>query len=185
MSTDEAGQSRSDEGPMTSHDLLPDLASGRLDDVTTSRLRRAVAGDPALAEELSIIEAVRASAETPAIDLARIVAALPKPPASAAPVIDLATRRAERASMTRWQWRAAAAVLVMIAGAGGVFMRGGSGAGAPAQMTASADLAAGTLASAVEIDALSDEELADMLTRLERFDGASLVDTTDSTEEEQ
>jgi anti-sigma factor RsiW len=173
------------DGSLTPDELLPDLAAGRLDDVTASRLRRALATDAALAEEYAIIEAVRRGAESPVIDVGRIVAGLPRPPQGSTPVVELASRRATRAPVARWQWRAAAAVLVMVAGAGGVLLRQGASTGrTDAALAASIDAVSTTLASSEELDALSDDELVAMLARLEQFDGGTTVDTTETLGED-
>jgi hypothetical protein len=98
-------------------------------------------------------------------------------------VIDLGARRAERAHLVRWQWRTAAAVAVMIAGASSVLWRSPA-ATVDTPPVVAVDLASGTLASAVALEELSDEELQSMLTRLEQFDGAAVVDTLDDSGEE-
>jgi hypothetical protein len=182
MLKDEAMPDLPEDAALDERDLLPDLVSGRLDDVSLSRLRRALAGDAALRDELAVIEAVRASAPQVTVDIGRIVAALPAPPVTAR-VIDLGARRAERAHLARWQWRTAAAVAVMIAGASSVLWRSPTTT-VDTPAIAAVDLASGTLASAVALEELSDEELQSMLTRLERFDGAAVVDSLDDSGEE-
>jgi hypothetical protein len=182
MRKDEAMPDLPEDTALDERDLLPDLASGRLDDVSLSRLRRAVAGDASLRDELAVIEAVRAAAPQVTVDIGRIVAALPAPPVTPR-VIDLGARRAERAHLVRWQWRTAAAVAVMIAGASSVLWRSPA-ATVDTPPVVAVDLASGTLASAVALEELSDEELQSMLTRLEQFDGAAVVDTLDDSGEE-
>ncbi len=66
-------------------DLLPDLAAERLSGAERTRVASHVAGCPACAAELELLSAARRvmSRGAPAIDVARVVAALPKPPAAA------------------------------------------------------------------------------------------------------
>lgn len=170
--------------PETDRDRLPELAAGQLDALSAARLRRAIAADAELADELAIIEAVRASAPAPTLDLSRIVAALPPAPRQT-PVVDLAARRAERAHLTRWQWRVAATMVVLIGGAASVLWSSRPGTNAPAPVVAAADLGAGVLASAAPLEELSDAELEAMLSRLERFDGAAAADPEEIIDEEE
>ena len=98
-------------------DLLPELLHGRLSATDAAELERAVAADPDLAEELSLLRVVHASHQRlPRIDIGRIVAALPAPvSAPTAPVVDqLADRRsAKRPLISRGMARAAALLLVV------------------------------------------------------------------------
>jgi hypothetical protein len=182
MLRDELGESA--EAPLTDAELLPDLIAGRLDALSTARLRAALQRDAELREELSLIESVRNAAPSPVIDIARIARALPHP-VVVTPVIDLAARRAERARMSKWQWRTAAAVLLMIGGAGGVLLSRGAGRLAGESATvANIDLASGTLASAIALEELTDDELQLVLTRMEQFDGTTAVDSLDAGMEE-
>ncbi len=66
-------------------DLLPDLAAERLSGAERTRVASHVASCPACAGELELLSAARRvmSHGVPAIDVARVVAALPKPPAAA------------------------------------------------------------------------------------------------------
>jgi hypothetical protein len=181
-------------------ELLPELAAGRLDALTAARVRRVIEGDAALAEEWGIIEAVRGASAQPVVDVARIVAALPAAP-RAVPVVDLASRRPAAGGMGRWWLRAAAGIGVIAAGAAGVLAsidRGGVAGGAwpadtmvalggpttagpdagAAQRAAHAAVSA-SLASPDALEELSDEELGQVLSRLERFDGTTAVDAED------
>ena len=77
-------------------DLLPELLHGRLSATDAAELERAVAADPDLSAEMDFLRSVRRVQQPArAIDVARIVAALPSPPfAQLPPVIDeLAQRR--------------------------------------------------------------------------------------------
>src|SRR5262245_53912957 len=89
-------------------ELLPELAAGTLDDATRARVERHVASCAECAAELETLRLVRSAyAATPAVDVRRIVAALPKP----APV----TQRAHRSQpVKRWvDWRVAAALTMI------------------------------------------------------------------------
>ena len=100
-------------------DLLPELLHGRLTATDAADLERAVAADPDLAAELSMLRSVRASQRpAPAIDIARIVAALPSPPkAQVAPEIDeLAQRREAKRPMISRRFARAAALLIVVGG---------------------------------------------------------------------
>ena len=101
-------------------DLLPELLHGRLAADEAAALERAVAADPGLAAELAMLRVVRSShAPMPALDLSRIVAALPAPPTApvlAAPVDELAARRAARRPLISYRFARAAALLVVVGG---------------------------------------------------------------------
>lgn len=91
-------------------ELLPELVAGTLDARTRARVEEHVASCTECASELETLRAVRgAYSAAPAIDVSRVVAALPKPAMASA-----AARHAAPAK--RWlDWRiAAAAALTMI-----------------------------------------------------------------------
>jgi hypothetical protein len=92
-------------------ELLPELAAGTLDAPTRVRVEQHVASCQECASELETLRLVRSAyASTPAFDVRRIAAALPKPsPArSVAPT---------RTPMTRWMdWRVAAALTMITVG---------------------------------------------------------------------
>ncbi len=102
-------------------DLLPELLHGRLSGDVVETIERAMVADPGLASELAMLRAVQASQlRTPVIDVARIVAALPSPPAvaAAAPVVDdLSVRREAKRPMIAMRFARAAALLVVVGGA--------------------------------------------------------------------
>ena len=59
-------------------DLLPDLLHGRLSDAARADVERVILSDPDLAVQLALLQQVHAAhAATPAIDMSRILAALP------------------------------------------------------------------------------------------------------------
>jgi anti-sigma factor RsiW len=101
-------------------DLLPDLLHGRLSEYEAVAIQRALASDPGLASELAMLRAVQTSQRnTPTIDIARIVAALPSPPTvvPAAPIVDdLSARRAAKRPMISTRFARAAALLVVVGG---------------------------------------------------------------------
>jgi anti-sigma factor RsiW len=100
-------------------DLLPELLHGRLSATDAAALERAVAADPELAAELSLLRSVRATQRpAPVIDIARIVAALPSPPAlQVAPLVDdLAARRATKRPVISRTFARAAALLIVVGG---------------------------------------------------------------------
>ena len=90
-------------------DLLPDYAGGSLTGEALSRVEAHVAGCADCAAEVDLLRAVRrAGPAAPAVDVARIVAALPAP-----------TRARPRGRVAMWRVAAAVAVLA----AGGVALR--------------------------------------------------------------
>ncbi|MBC7843567.1 MAG: hypothetical protein H7099_14700 [Gemmatimonadaceae bacterium] len=111
-------------------DLLPELLHGRLAAIDAAALEQAIAADPELAAELAVLRAVRAAQRpAPVLDIARIVSALPAPPATrvAPPIDELATRReAKRPIMSR-AFARAAALLVVVGGGTMVSVWGGRG----------------------------------------------------------
>jgi hypothetical protein len=95
-------------------ELLPDLAAGTLDAAARARVEQHVATCAECASELETLRLVRSSfRDAPAVDVARIIAALPRPAAAgnAAP--------AQRTgSVKRWMdWRVAAALTTITIGA--------------------------------------------------------------------
>ena len=95
-----------DEGEL--RDRLPLLAAGTLAADEGAAVRARVAADPALAEELALVGALRAAhLDAPVVDVTRIVAALPSPAsvraARAAPVRADEGLCASRA-WPRWRW---------------------------------------------------------------------------------
>jgi anti-sigma factor RsiW len=100
-------------------DALPDLLNGRLSADVAAAVERAVLADPALMSELTMLRAVRAAHRSaPAVDVARIVSALPAPPATiVAPSIDeLALRRDAKRPLISRRFARAAALFVIVGG---------------------------------------------------------------------
>lgn len=92
-------------------EVLPELAAGTLDAATRARVEQHVASCVECASELETLRLVRSAyASAPAVDVRRIVAALPK----AAPAARVA---ATRTRITRWMdWRVAAALTMITVG---------------------------------------------------------------------
>jgi len=92
-------------------ELLPDLLAGRLGAAARARVEHHVASCAECASELETLRLVRSAyAASPAVDVGRIVAALPNPPG------DRAVGR-ERARSRHWfDWRVAAALTTMTVG---------------------------------------------------------------------
>lgn len=116
-------------------EALPEYIHGQLDIRQRLLVQAHLAGCDACSAELAVLERCRAvMAATPAVDTARILAALPAPrsghgrldpsqlPASAA---TLHIGGGRPALWQRRAWRAAAAVLLMVGAAGVLVMRGG------------------------------------------------------------
>lgn len=92
-------------------ELLPDFVAGAVDAPTRARVEEHIASCAECASEVEMLRLVRSAfAATPAIDIQRVVAALPKPGA--------ATRVAGgRAPVKRWMdWRIAAALTMISVG---------------------------------------------------------------------
>jgi len=94
------------ECPEDIKDLLPDYASGRLTPSDAARVTAHVEACPLCAAELAVVRAAHAAFTAPAVDIARIVAALPTPPSK---VIELAPRL-EKRSRRFTSWRIAATI---------------------------------------------------------------------------
>ena len=100
-------------------DLLPDLLHDRLDGDLADAVRRAIAADPTLGEELAQLRRVQAAHRSaPVIDIGRIVAALPPAPAPVVepPIDELAVRRAAKRPMISQRFARAAALFVVVGG---------------------------------------------------------------------
>lgn len=95
-------------------ELLPDLAAGSLDAAARARVEQHVATCADCASELETLRLVRSSfRDTPTVDVARIVAALPRPAATRNPAAAHRT-----GSVKRWMdWRVAAALTTITIGA--------------------------------------------------------------------
>src|SRR5690349_5943869 len=92
-------------------ELLPELVAGTADASTRVRVEEHVAGCAECASELETLRLVRSAyASAPAIDVDRVVSALPKPPA-ARPSLSPAE------PVKRWvDWRIAAALTMISVG---------------------------------------------------------------------
>jgi|SRR5579862_5212831 len=102
-------------------DRLPDYAIGRLDAGIVdagiaSDVEAHLAACPSCAAELAVLRAAHNAFPAPKVDIARIVAALPKPPSQ---VIELKPRIAKR---TFTSWRIAATIATIAVGGVSVAM---------------------------------------------------------------
>jgi len=143
-------------------DLLPDLAAERLSGAERARVASHVATCAACAAEVELLRAAQRvmTRGVPAVDVARVVAALPKPPAAAEsrPLLvssstrglgDARPRRGEaaravssRRSVHQWSaWRIAAAATIAVGGLSVAVIRN-MGPGPIAHPAASPDSAA-------------------------------------------
>ena len=93
-------------------ELLPDLVAGALDAATRARVEQHIAGCAECASELETLRLVRSAFGTaPSVDVAGVVAALPRPSAA------VASRRPRAAPVKRWlDWRVAAALTTITVG---------------------------------------------------------------------
>ncbi len=120
-------------------DRLPDLVNGTLSESEASTLELHIGGCIDCQQELAVIRGVRTLlvAGAPAVDVARIIAALPTSAAgSAVPAVPMvsAVQVAGRQGSRSWSsWRIAAAITVVVLGGGtiAVMHRAGSGVAPP------------------------------------------------------
>jgi anti-sigma factor RsiW len=87
-------------------DALPEFAAGRLDAADAARVTAHVEACPSCAAELAVVRAAHAAFTAPAVDIARIVAALPTPPSKVIELNPLIQRRSRRFT----SWRIAATI---------------------------------------------------------------------------
>jgi len=173
-------------------DLLPELLHGRLSDDETAAIERTAAADPDLAAELAMLRAVQASlARTPAIDVARIVAALPLPPevvATTSLVDDLAERRAAKRVMNVPRFVRAAAVVLVIGGGTLIALSNGRSPTSPilATNTTSESVAVASGVMQLGLGASTDELSVEQLRALEEdirsLDGVPSADVDTGTD---
>jgi len=115
-------------------DQLPDLLHERLDATVRAVVIAHVSGCVDCRDELELLRSIHKTliAQTPRVDIAYVVGALPKAPAQPA------YRPRSQPSRRRWSdWRVAAAVTVLIAGGSSlaVLRRAPSAGDTPAQIT--------------------------------------------------
>ena len=116
-------------------ELLPELVAGTLDASARARVEAHVIACSECASELETLRLVRGAFAAPAVDLRRIVAALPKPLAGA-------VARPTADPVKRWvDWRLAAALTMITVGGLSVAVvqrRGADGTGVPIDSGATA-----------------------------------------------
>lgn len=185
-------------------DLLPDLAAESLAPAEMARVQAHVDRCTDCAEELALIRTARAvRPRAVAIDIAKIVAQLPKPMSTTMP-------RRSAFGPVRGVWRMAAAIGVLIVGGWSVLIVRSGGLGliangradslrlsdTPAGVTApvvtapvitapvittTAGNAAETAVSFGSLSDYTDEELQRVFDRLDKWDGATSSEATAST----
>jgi anti-sigma factor RsiW len=151
---------------------LPELLHGRLDGAAHGEVQAHLAGcDPCSAELALLRDARLVLQRAPAVDVARIVAALPR---AGAP---LALARGGSAASVRrlrggWRPYAVAAGLLLAAGvSGGSWLQARAGGGAPIVVASATDVAADRdRLLAVNVEGLSDDDIAGLLDGLEDLD---------------
>ncbi len=161
----------------TMQDLLPLHAHGALAAAESARVRAHLATCAACAAELALLEsAVRLyAAVTPAVDTARIVAALPSPSTAQRPALRLEPKSRSRFAMPRYALAAAASLLLVATlSLGG--LRAFFGAGDDVTPDSTAATSAVALAVPVEIVGagglaeLESEELRALLAALDEME---------------
>lgn len=189
----------------TVRDRLPDLLHGALDATTRAAVEAHVAGCADCTSELALLRAARgALARAPEVDVARIVAALPRPAVARPRLVEFPSaeereRRAAGRHATPWGGLAAAAVVAVAIGLGSLVVRDrpaedgaavvaladsgerGAASGAPAAPTARASRPTATSAAAapllvVNTSGLSDADLAGLLDELDDLDAVPAAD---------
>lgn len=154
-------------------DCLPDLLNGRLAAAEAAVVERAVAADPELMAELAMLRTIRSAHRSfPAIDLARIVSALPPAPGSVvAPVVDdLALRREAKRPLISYRFARAAALLVVVGGGTLVTVWNGrtrSDVTLPPAVMAESIAAAGSVAMQLGLGASTDDLSLEQLRALQ------------------
>ena len=158
-------------------DRLPDFVHGQLDGAARVEVSAHVADCAACTAELTLLRELRASLRwAPPVDVARIVAALPR---SGAP--ERAPHPSPRRASERFDWRVAAAIVALAVGGGSVAIwnqMSRPGSPGPAPVVEDAASAAGvqrvataTLTIDADLADASAGELDALLQELESFDG--------------
>lgn len=177
----------------TVRDRLPDLLHGALDAPSRAVVEAHVAGCPDCASELSLLrEAQAALSRAPQVDVAAIVAALPRPAGARRPAarprlvrFPVPAGRGSAGLGARWGGLAAAAALVVAVGVGSFALgeRAADDAGAPvlAQVDAGPDRARASDAGpapllVVNTASLSDADLAGLLDELDDLEAVPAAD---------
>jgi anti-sigma factor RsiW len=171
---------------------LPDLLHERLDAVSRAEVQAHLAACAECAAELTLLrEARRAMQRVPAVDVARIVAALPGPTAAAPPlrvtrgglspdVHRSAGRRGSAAPAWR-RYAVAAGLLLAVGIPGASWMQsrstpadGGPTVAGPAAASVAAE--GGDRLLAVNVEGLTDDDFAGLLDGLENLDAVPASD---------
>ena len=172
-------------------DLLPDLLHGRLSATDAMALEQALAADPELAAELALLRSVRAAQRpVPAVNVARIVSALPAPPnaAGSTQIDELAQRRQAKRPMISRTFARAAALLVVVGGGTMVSVWEGRGtASIPVPPVVAAETAAVggntmQLGLGTSTDELSVEQLRALESDIRSLDGVPSAEPDAATD---
>ena len=158
-------------------DHLPDLVHGRLGELDTATMLAHIEACDACGREVALLRELRRDAPmAPAIDVARVVAALP--PAPAAPRIEAPSRATSRSGL--WKLLSAAAVVAIVSVAGlkvadrvNTTMPGATPEPATAEANSTSVTAStsGTpLAFTASVQDLTDEQVEQLLGELDGID---------------
>jgi anti-sigma factor RsiW len=166
-------------------DRLPDFVHGQLDDAARAEVATHAAGCTACTAELALLRELRATLRTgPAVDVARIVAALPAPPARGTG----AGSQLQRPRGKRFDWRIAAAIVALAVGSGSAIVAtmagrdsdatarhvadgGGTRRVTPTPRTAPESVTVADLSIDANLGEATAVELQELLAELEAFDG--------------
>jgi anti-sigma factor RsiW len=146
-------------------DMLCDVVHRTLADADCRRVEEHIATCAECKAELALLHRAREvlTRQAPAIDTARIAAAIP--------------RRAPARAFRFSTWRIAASIAVIAVGAASLSvarqMNGGGGAGVGETATASAAPDAHTLSFSGRLSTLNDEDLEQLLAEIDDFDGST------------
>jgi anti-sigma factor RsiW len=172
----------------TVRDRLPDLLHGALDAPTRAEVEAHVAGCTDCTSELALLRDARTTlAHAPPVDVAAIVAALPRPAASGPRLVQFPTaasgaRRGLRRRAPAWGGVAAAAALLLAVGVGSFTLGERSRDEAARPVLADAEPTAGARAGdvapllVVNTAALSDADLAGLLEELDDLEAVPAAD---------
>jgi anti-sigma factor RsiW len=166
-------------------DRLPDFVHGHLDAEARAAVAAHAAGCAACAAELALLRELRATFRTgPALDVARIVAALPAPPTGRTG----AASQVRRPQWRRFDWRIAAGIVALAGGVGSAIVVTMSGRDAgvadrrvavgsdarrvvPTPGVARESVTVADLSIDADLGEATTVELQELLADLEAFDG--------------
>jgi anti-sigma factor RsiW len=171
-------------------DRLPDFVHGQLDAEARAAVAAHAAGCAACAAELALLRELRATLRAgPAVDVARIVAALPAPTARRTGFGSQGNRPQRR----RFDWRIAAGIVALAVGTGSAIVVSQSGRDSeatdrrvavgsgprrvvPAPRAARESVTVADLSIDADLGEATTVELQELLADLEAFDGLPAVE---------